>query len=130
MLQAMSRGRDGYVFHWPRGGRLKPDTVRNMLIRDVLEPLKERFPAQPNGQGFSDGRLHSFRHFFCSLCSNCGVPEGSVMKWLGDTDAAMVRRYCHLDHDEARRLMSKVSVSGTNVGVGNLSPQTKETDRQ
>ena len=27
---------DGYIFHGPRGGRLKPDTVRNILVREVI----------------------------------------------------------------------------------------------
>ena len=30
--------RDGYIFHGPRGGRLKPDTVRRILVREVIEP--------------------------------------------------------------------------------------------
>lgn len=128
-LKAMSRGREGFVFHGPRGGRLKPDTVRNILIREVLVPLRERFPSPANEQGFADGRLHSFRHFFCSLCANCGVPERSVMQWLGHSDAAMVRRYYHLDHDEARRHMRQVIVSGTVVGAGNSSLRKKESGR-
>ena len=32
------------IFHGPRGGALKPDTVRRILIRDVLTPLAKRFP--------------------------------------------------------------------------------------
>ena len=37
---------DEYVFHGPRGGRLKPDTVRICLVRDVIEKLQERFPKR------------------------------------------------------------------------------------
>ncbi len=31
-----------YVFHGPRGGRLKPDTVRRILIRDVIFTMRRR----------------------------------------------------------------------------------------
>ena len=65
--------RDGRVFHGPSGGILKPDTVRNILEREVLVPLAKRFPAPPGGQGMADGRLHSFRHYFCSTSANAGV---------------------------------------------------------
>jgi integrase len=79
-LARMPRHADGRVFHGPLGGQLKPDTVRNILVREVLEPLAEQFPAEPGGKGFRDGRLHSFRHFFCSWCANEGVPEQTLMK--------------------------------------------------
>ena len=35
---------DAFVFHGPRKGRLKPDTVRNVLIDSVLEPLATKLP--------------------------------------------------------------------------------------
>jgi integrase len=35
------------VFQGPRGGKLKPDTVRNVLIRDVLTPLAPQFQLSP-----------------------------------------------------------------------------------
>ena len=36
VLQGMPRV-DAYVFHGPRGGRLKPDTVRRILVREVID---------------------------------------------------------------------------------------------
>ncbi|AMV19644.1 tyrosine-type recombinase/integrase [Planctomyces sp. SH-PL14] len=114
-----------HVFAGPRGGRLKPDTVRRILIRDVLEPIKGRFPSAPGEEGFIDGRVHSFRHYFCSRCANSNTAERMVMTWLGHADAAMVRRYYHLDHDEARRQMARVSMTvspETNVGPGQSPP--------
>ena len=54
--------RDGYGFHGPRRGRLKPDTVRRILVREAIEPLTERFPIPEGEQGFCDARLHSFRY--------------------------------------------------------------------
>jgi integrase len=109
---------DAYVFHGPRGGRLKPDTVRRILIREIMEPLTERFPTLSGEKGFRDGRLHSFRHYFCSTCANSGVPERMVMEWLGHADSEMVRHYYHLHDDEARQRMAGLDFLG---GAGGRS---------
>lgn len=114
-LRQLPRHADGYVFHGPRGGQIKPDTLRNILIKELLTPLAERFPAAAGEPGFTSGRLHSFRHFFWSLSANSGVPERVVMDWLGHADAAMVRRYYHLNADESRRQMDRVSIQGVNA---------------
>jgi hypothetical protein len=45
------------------------------IIRDVLTPLSKEFPTPKGEIGFIDGRVHSFRHYFCSVCSNSGTPE-------------------------------------------------------
>ncbi|MEY4393438.1 MAG: hypothetical protein RL595_687 [Planctomycetota bacterium] len=102
------KGKDGLVFHGPLGGRLKPDTIRNILKRDVLDCLAGRFPSSDGSKGFKDGRLHSFRHFFCSACANNRVPEAMVMSWLGHQDSEMVRYYYHLHDNMARQFMSEV----------------------
>jgi hypothetical protein len=114
-LRQLPRHADGYVFHGPRGGQIKPDTLRNILIKEVLKPLAERFPTAAGEAGFVSGRLHSFRHFFCSLSANSGVPERVVMDWLGHADAAMVRRYYHLNAEESRRQMDPVSIQSVNA---------------
>jgi ABC-type dipeptide/oligopeptide/nickel transport system ATPase subunit len=88
VLKRMPR-KDAYVFHGPNGGRLKADTARNVLIKKVLTPLAARFPAPVGAKGFLDGRLHSFRHFFCSECANTAVPERVLMHWLGHADSAL-----------------------------------------
>jgi integrase len=112
LLEGMTPVADGLVFHGPRGGRLKPDTVRQILIRDVLVDLGARFPS-PQGQvEFSAGRLHSFRHYFCSTCANGRVPEQVVMEWLGHRDSKMVRHYYHLHNDEAQRQMRRLDFLG------------------
>lgn len=111
VLAAMSRT-DAYVFHGPRHGRLKPDTVRQILIREVLTPLAKRFTAVEGEKGFADGRLHSFRHYFASMCANRGVPERVTMEWLGHADSAMVRHYYHLHDTEAQRQMRRLDFLG------------------
>lgn len=103
---------DAYVFHGPRGGRLKPDTVRRLLIKHVIDPLAQKFPSPDGEQGFKDGRLHSFRHYFCSTCANNNVPERMVMDWLGHADSEMLRRYYHLHDEESRSQMNSLDFLG------------------
>ena len=104
---------DGFVFHGPKGGRLKPDTVRQTLVREVLTALEEEFPSRDGELGFKDGRLHSFRHYFASTCANSGVPEQVVMRWLGHQDSRMVQHYYHLHDEVAQRQMERLSFVGT-----------------
>jgi integrase len=108
LLEAMKHHADGRVFHGPHGGKLKPDTVRTILVRDVLAPLAPQFPAPALGKGFGDGRVHSLRHYFCSISANSGVPEQVLMTWLGHRDSSMVHHYYHLHDDEARRQMARI----------------------
>jgi integrase len=106
---------DAYIYHGPRGGRLKPDTARNALKEYVIEPLIDRFPSVDDEQGFKDGRFHSFRHFFCSSCANTCIPERMVMEWLGHQDSEMVRHYYHLNDQESRRRMDQLNPLGGDV---------------
>jgi integrase len=107
---------DQYVFHGPHGGRLKADFVRRMFVRQVLQPLADKFPAASGGQSFIDGRMHGFRHFFVSLCATSGVPERVVMEWVGHADSSMVRHYFFLHDDEAKRYMNGLNVFEKTAG--------------
>ncbi len=111
VLQRLPRV-DAFVFHGPRGGRLKPDTVRRSFVREVIKPLSAMFPTPDGERGFKDGRLHSFRHYFCSTCANSGVPERMVMDWLGHADSEMIRHYYHLHDEEAQRRMVSLDFLG------------------
>jgi integrase len=112
VLSTLDR-RDAFVFHGPRGGRLKPDTVRQVLIREVIGPLSPKFPALPGEKGFRDGRLHSFRHFFTSQCAlDPDISEFTTMQWLGHADSAMVRHYFHLNNTESQRRMRGLNLLG------------------
>ena len=116
ILEGLPRSPDGLVFHGPRQGRLKPDTVRRILIRDVLTPLTDRFAMPGSEIGFASGRLHSFRHYFGSRCANSGVAEQVVMAWLGHADSKMVHHYYHLHDDEAQRQMKRLQFLGESGG--------------
>jgi integrase len=109
VLNRLPPSKDGLLFHGPRRGRVKPDTIRNILIRDVLKPLSGRFPSPTGTTGFKDGRLHSFRHYFCSQCATSGVAELAVMEWLGHQGSAMVRHYFHLHDQQAQEQMARVT---------------------
>jgi len=102
---------DGRIVRGPFGGVLKPDRVRIVLQRDVLTPLSGKVPSRPGGRSILDGRLHSFRHYFCSLCATSGVSERVLMSWLGHADSEMIRRYYHLQDDESRRRMDALRFS-------------------
>lgn len=110
LLQSLTPHPDGRIFHGPLGGKIKADTVRRILIRDVLQPLAPRFPSRPGEPGFIDGRLHSFRHYFCSNCANRGVKERVLMNWLGHRNSRMVHHYYHLHDEESIRQMKQVEL--------------------
>jgi len=101
-----------------RGGSPQPNTVRRVLVREVIGPRTERFPTPEGERGFKDGRLHSFRHAFCSTYANSGVPERMVMAWLGHHDSAMIRHYDHLQDELARRTTRRPGFLG---GAGGRS---------
>ncbi len=115
VLSKMDRNKDGRVFHGPLGGKIKPDTVRRILIRDVLTPLAEQFPQDLDEPSFVDGRLHSFRHYFCSTCANAAVPERILMAWLGHRNSKMVQHYYHLHDDESKKHMARISQNGSST---------------
>lgn len=112
VLKALPR-RAALIFYGPRGGKLKPDTVRNILIRDVIKPLAKQFPGQLGKKSFANGRLHSFRHYFASMCANQGTAERIAMEWLGHADSEMVRHYYHLHDAESRQQMAKLNLLGS-----------------
>jgi integrase len=124
VLNALPRHSDGRVFHGPLGGLLKADTVRNILIDRVLPPVAATMKKNGTNGDVTRGRLHSFRHYFCSHCSNNNVPMQMVMDWLGQRDSAMVRYYYHLSDPVAQAAMKRLSfVSGSPV------PQAKEASQ-
>lgn len=112
VIRRMDSSKDGVVFHGPRGGALSADITRRTLVRDVLEPLAKDFPTPHDETGFADGRLHSFRHYFCSMCVNNSVPEQLVMEWLGHQESKMVRHYYHAHNEEAQRQMKRINFTG------------------
>ncbi|MBA4106227.1 MAG: hypothetical protein C0485_10755 [Pirellula sp.] len=110
------KGATGRVFAAAKGGELHDGNMRKILVEQVLTPLAKDFPAPPDGPGFINGRLHSFRHYFCSWCANSSVSLQAAMDWLGHRDSRMVRHYYHLHDREAQQQMQKLgSIPGLNA---------------
>jgi integrase len=108
LLMSMERQADGYVFHAARGGKLLARNVLQMFIDGVIDPLKKKFPTPAGEIGFEHGRLHSFRHFFCSQAFLGGASEGEIKEWLGHADSKMVEHYRHLRSEDAQRKMGQI----------------------
>ncbi|WP_339745340.1 site-specific integrase [uncultured Rubinisphaera sp.] len=112
VLKSIKNLADGYVFHDSRGVKVTPDLVRATLVRDVVKPLAHHFPSPEGEVGFKDGRLHSFRHYFCSVCANNHVPERMLMGWLGHKNSAMITRYYHMNDKTSLDVMNKFQIIG------------------
>lgn len=132
VLVSMTRRSDGYVFGGPLGGRLKPDTVRNVLISAVLAPLKSKFPTPTGEIGFEHGRLHSFRHFFTSQAFLGGASEGEIREWVGHRDSKIVERYRHLRMTDAKLKMDRLVFLGSTANNTNSddTPSTSASSSQ
>jgi integrase len=113
------------IFHGPEAGILKPDYVRRILIQDIITPLKAKFPNPPQEEGFSDARLHSFRHYFCSASADAGVPEQMLMRWLGHKESRMVRHYYHLREKASQAQMIRLNLVGSAAAALRQSAPTK-----
>lgn len=107
-------GISGYVFKAAKGGMLHDGNLRKIFVEQVLQPLQDQFPTPEDEIGFADGRLHSFRHYFCSWCSTSGVKEQTLMSWLGHRHSGMVGHYYQLHDEPAQMQMQKL---GTIVGL-------------
>lgn len=115
VLVDMPRRADGRVFSGPKGGILKPDTVRNVLVREVITPLVSHFSDSTDdaeANGFATARLHSFRHYFVSTAADSGTPEQMLMSWLGHKSSDMIRRYYHNRPEVARPFMERLNLLG------------------
>lgn len=110
LLQTMPRDPSRPVFASALGKRLNCGRLRDQFVRMIIEPLSERFPSPEGERGFVDGRLHSFRHFFCSRMVAGKVPLLVLQKWLGHRNSQMVAHYFDMKDVEATALMSSIEV--------------------
>jgi integrase len=113
------------VFHAERGGRLRPNNVLHVFVRNVIEKLKEKFPTPPGETGFEHGRLHSFRHFFVSQAFLGGASEGEIREWVGHADSKMLEHYRHLGRKDALRRMEQINFVDLDANEQDHSGQEK-----
>ena len=111
VLDKIGRKDSGRIFHGPRGGKVKPDTVLDIFKCKVRNPLKDQFPKVDDDDelGFEDGVIHSFRHHFVSRCADLGIDEHKLKTWLGHQDSAMIRHYYHPDRETAVQMMRELT---------------------
>ena len=58
----------------------------------------------------SKGTLHTFRHFFISMCASSGaVPIATCMTWVGHKDTDMVWHYYHLSDTASQDAMVRMA---------------------
>jgi integrase len=112
MLESMTRAPDGLILHAAKGGKLDDDKIRKVFIRDVIEPLASKFPKAGGEKGFADGRLHSFRHYFISLCASNQVDIEVLKKWMGHRDSKMINYYYHLHAEESQKQIKRIQPAG------------------
>ena len=122
--------RTGRVFRCPSQVPRTADAIRKIFIREVINPLIDKFPTEDGEIGFANGRFHSFRHYFCSQCANSGLSVQTVMTWLGHTESTMVMHYFHLHDDEARRQLGRVRFfeKDSNDGTEPPGPSNQNLD--
>ena len=81
----------GRILAGPRGGKLRNDTFGDTLREKVIPLVFEAC----GGTDVARLTAHGFRHYFVSRCANRGVPQFSVMSWLGHSTPRMTNYYYH-----------------------------------
>ena len=89
-LKGLSR-QGGRILAGPRGGKLRNDIFGDTLRAKVFPRVVEAV----SGDDVERLTAHGFRHYFVSHCANMGVPQLSVMKWLGHSTPRMTNYYYH-----------------------------------
>jgi len=83
---------------------------KNIAERSLLKRLKELCERC----GFENPRqykLHSFRHYFASLCANHNVAYRKVLAWLGHSSSQMLDLYYHLHDEDSQKAMIALAKS-------------------
>lgn len=79
------------ILYGPRGGALRNDLFGDTLRESVLPVVA----SNQKNEDLLRLTAHGFRHYFVSKCANLGVPQLSVMNWLGHKTARMTNYYYH-----------------------------------
>ena len=79
--------------------------TREQFERVVIKQLSEEFPTPGGELGFSNGRFHSFRHFFVSECFAASIPECDIKDWVGHSSSKIIELYRHIRSETAKANM-------------------------
>lgn len=101
---------NGVVFRSRMGKALNAAYARKMFRSKIVTPLAPQFDNVESGEPtFSDGSLHSLRHYFVSVCANANIPREVLMAWVGHRDSNMINRYYTLHDDMSQQQMQRLS---------------------
>ena len=71
-------------------------------------------------------KLHSFRHYFASLCANHNIAYRKALAWLGHSSSEMLELYYHLHDDESQKAMIALANSSLIGGSFKCRPSPYE----
>jgi len=108
VLEGLPRHKDGVVFRAERGGKVRDRRVLEVPQNKVIANLTDEFPSPEDEVGFTDGTVHSFRHYFCSEAYRSGATDAELLEWLGHRDSNIMRLYRHLRPEDGHRRMAKI----------------------
>ena len=94
----------GWVFKAPAWSKTS-NGGQQIAERRALNTLKKILKKLD----ITEGKLHTFRHFFVVHCLTKGVDPYTVAKWLGHSTLEMVMRYFRLLETDSKRAMEKAS---------------------
>lgn len=84
-----------------------PDGSRALIQRKLLGALK-RLCARCEFENPKQYKLHSFRHFFCSMAAQNNLSYRYVLSWLGHSDSKIAEMYFRMFDDTAEQAMSSI----------------------
>lgn len=125
MLRGMER-HNGKLLSGPRGGALRSDTFGKALQQTIIPDIADEYTIAD----LSRLTAHGFRHYFVSRCANGGVPQTSVMNWLGHRTPRMTNYYFHANDTSSLNHMRQLEEveSPDDVNPTEVISPRKETD--
>ena len=74
-------------------------------------------------------KLHSFRHFFASMCANHQVAYKKALSWLGHSNSAILDLYYHLNDADSQAAMQSLADDTFGNGIANADSEKTSTLR-
>jgi hypothetical protein len=97
------------------GDHVFPDIRERQLLQRVKELCGTlKFPKA------DEFKLHSFRHYFASLCANHQVAYRKALAWLGHSDSSILQLYYHLTDSDSQAAME--ALAGEHFRAPELKP--------
>jgi len=111
VLQSLPRESE-FVFLMPDGKAVSPKKLRRYLKRLCKECGFEK-PKQY--------KLHTFRHFFASYCSQQNLSYKYILEWMGHSSSGILDIYFTMNDRQAQWAMNSMSFDAENRTVSGQS---------